>query len=151
MRSRSLRFVALSVCVLLASVTVWAQVERPYRNGSVWDLAFIRVKPGMGEAYMKYLTSQWKEMQEGRKKEGFILSYKVLETESHGQNDWNLILMTEYKDLATMEANEPKEDAFAQKLLGGDDKQMQGYEDRSKIREIVADRLAREVVLEPRR
>lgn len=33
-----------------------------------------------------------------------ILAYRVLTTEGHDQTDWNMLLMTEYKDLATMEA-----------------------------------------------
>lgn len=131
-------------------VSVYAQVKRPYRNGSVWNLAFIRTKPGMDTAYMNYLASDWKKNQEAAKKEGLILSYKILETEGHTPADWNLILMTEYKDLATMEANEPKADALAQRVIGDDQKQMLGYKDRSEIREVMGGRLAREVVLEPR-
>jgi hypothetical protein len=60
------------------------------------------------------------------------------------------MLMTEFKDLATMEANEDKGDALAQKMVGNDDKQMQGYKDRLEIREVMGDRLAREIVLEPK-
>ena len=141
---------ALVVTMLLLGVSVYAQVKRSYHNGSVWSIAFIRVKPGMGEAYMSYLTGQWKANQEAAKKEKLILSYKVIETENHGNDDWNLMLMTEYKDLATMEANEPKEDALAQKQIGDDTKQMQGYRERSEVREVMGNRLAREIVLEPR-
>jgi hypothetical protein len=135
---------------MLLGVTVYAQVSRPYRNGTVWDISFIRVKPGMNEAYMNYLCGQWKNMQEAQKSAGLILSYKVIGTEAHGSTDWNLMLMTEYKDLASMEANEQKAEAVAEKIVGDDQKQMQGYRDRSEIREIMADRLAREIVLEPR-
>ncbi|MFN2491692.1 MAG: hypothetical protein ABR501_02270 [Pyrinomonadaceae bacterium] len=35
-------------------------------------------------------------------------------------------------------------------MVGTDEKQMQGYKDRSEIREIMGDRLAREIVLEPK-
>jgi hypothetical protein len=83
------------------------------------------------------------------KKEGLILSYRVLTTEGHDQTDWNMLLMTEYKDLATMEANQQKGDAFFQKAVGDDQKQMQGYKDRLEIREVLGTRLAREIVLEP--
>ena len=85
-----------------------------------------------------------------RSNRGLILSYKVISTEAHGPGDWNLMLMTEYKDLATMEANDQKAEATAQKVVGDDSKMMQGYKDRSEIREIIGERLAREVVLEPR-
>jgi len=50
-----------------------------------------------------------------------------------------------------MEANQPKEDALIQRVIGDDEKQRQGYRERLEIREVLADRLAREIVLEPRR
>jgi hypothetical protein len=139
---------AFAITVLIAGLSVYAQVKRPYHSGSVWTVAFIRIKPGMDAAYMNYLASQWKAEQEALKKDGQILSYKVLAVEGHSAVDFNLMLMTEYKNLATMEANEDKADAVAQKVVGDDNKQMQGYKERSEIREIIGDRLAREIVLE---
>ena len=133
-----------------AALSVYAQVKRPYRNGSVWTVSMIHVKPGMDSAYLNYLATDWKRNQEAAKKEGLLLSYKVLVTEGHSPTDWDLLLMTEFKDLATMEANEGKADALAQKVVGDDQKQMQGYKDRSEIREVMGTRLAREIVLEPK-
>jgi hypothetical protein len=140
----------VTLLIAVTSISVYAQVRRPFRPGTVWTMAFIRMKPGMETAYLNYIAGTWKTNQEAAKKEGLILSYKVLTTEGHSPADFNIILMTEYKDLATMEANEPKADALAQKVEGDDTKQMQGYKDRAEIREIVGDRLAREMVLEPR-
>ncbi len=73
-----------------------------------------------------------------------------MSVEGHSPGEWNLMLMTEYKDLATLEAGEDKADALAQKMVGPDEKQMQGYKDRSEIREVMGNRLAREMVLEPK-
>src|SRR5215510_13914823 len=139
---------ALVVCLAALCVSVYAQVNRPYRNGTVWSVTFIRVKPGMDTAYLNYLAGQWKTTQEAAKKEGLIMSYKVLTTEGHSSQDWNLMLMTEAKDMATMEANESKMDALEQKMVGDDKKQMEGYTERSEIREVMGTRLAREMVLE---
>ena len=141
---------SLVLLALIVGVSVFAQVKRPYHNGSVWSIAFIRMKPGMETAYMNYLAGPWKANQEASKKEGLILSYKVIGAEGHTPADWNLMLMTEYKDLATMEANEDKGDALAQKMVGNDEKQMQGYRERVEIREVMGDRLAREIILEPK-
>lgn len=144
-------FVGLIVAILLAvSLVVFGQVRRPFRNGSVWNIAFIRMKPGMDTAYLNYIATDWKKNQEASKKEGLILSYKVLTTEAHGAGDFNILLMTEYKDLATMEANETKADNLAQVIVGDDQKQIQGYKERLEIREVLQDRLAREIILEPR-
>ena len=141
----------LVATLLLLSVSVYAQMSRPWRNSSVWQVAFIRIKPGMDTAYLTYLTGDWKKEQEAMKAEGMILSYKVLATEGHTAGDWNLMLMTEYKDLATMEANESKADTLAQRTIGNDEKQVQGYKERLEIREVMGTRLAREIILEPKR
>jgi hypothetical protein len=151
MRKQKIVFGALVLSLALLSVSVYAQMVRPYRNGSVWTLSFIRIKPGMDSAYLNYVANDWKRIQEAAKKEGLILSYKVLVTEGHTTGDWDLILMTEVKDLATLEANEKKADALGQRLVGDDQKQMQGYRDRADIREVMGNRLAREIVLEPER
>ena len=142
----------LAVCLLLLGAAVYAQMVRPTHEGSVWELSFIRMKPGFESAYMKYLAGDWKKEQEAMKAEGITLSYKVIGTEAHTTGDWNLILMVEYKNLATMEANAAKADALAQRIFpGGDEKVMQGYKERSEIREVMGTRLAREVILEPKK
>jgi len=152
MKLNSKSIASLVVLVLtLGGVVVFAQVNRPYRNGSVWNIGFVQMKPGMETAYLNYVAGDWKREQEALKKDGQIISYKVLTTEAHGSGDWNIMLMTEYKDMATMEANEAKADNLLQTVIGSDEKQMQGYRDRLQIREVLESRLAREIVLEPRR
>ena len=141
---------SLVLFLLIVGISVFAQVNRPFHNGSVWNIAFIRMKPGMETAYLNYLAGPWKTNQEASKKEGIILSYKVLTVEGHTPGEWNVMLMTEYKNLAALEANEDKADALAQKVVGDDEKQRQGYRDRLEIREVIGDRLAREIVLEPK-
>ncbi len=151
MKFNRITVASLIALVLTLSVAVFAQVNRPYRNGSVWGISFIQMKPGMDTAYLNYIATDWKRNQEALKKDGQSISYKVLTTEAHGSGDWNIMLMTEYKDMATMEANEAKADNLLQTVVGTDEKQMQGYRDRLQIREVMESRLAREIVLEPRR
>lgn len=141
---------SLVALVLTLSVVVFAQVNRPYRNGTVWSIGFIKMKPGMETAYLTYVAGDWKREQDALKKDGQIISYKILQTEAHGSTDWNLMLLTEYKDLATYEKNQEKADALLQTVIGNDEKQRQGYRERLEIREVLADRLAREIVLEPK-
>ena len=150
MNLRRMLISSITLMVLIVGVSVFAQVNRPYHNGSVWNISFIRMKPGMETAYLDYLAGSWKANQEAAKKEGLILSYKVISTEGHNPGDWNVMLMTEYKDLATMEANEDKGDALTQKVVGPDEKQRQGYRERLEIREVMGERLAREIRLEPK-
>jgi hypothetical protein len=143
--------IGLCIGILLLGVSVYAQIVRPTHHGSAWQISFIHVKPGMDTAYAKYLANDWKKEQDALKADGIVLSYKVVESEAHNPADWNLMLMSEYKDLASVEANQEKTDALLQKMFGGDDKVMQGYKERSDIREVLGVRLAREVILEPKK
>jgi hypothetical protein len=150
MKFRKILVGSLVLSVLVVAVTAYAQVKRPFHSGSVWNIAFIRMKPGMETAYLNHLAGSWKNNQEAMKKEGVVLSYKVITTEGHTPGDWNVMLMTEYKNLAALEANEEKADTIAQRIVGDDEKQRQGYRERLEIREVMGDRLAREIVLSPK-
>jgi len=128
-----------------------AMPVRSFHDGPVWTLTFIHTKPGLSLRYMEYLASEWKKEQDALKKAGLILDYKVIGTESHSPDDWDLMLMTEYKDLATLEANEDKMEAVAMQALDiNDQKMIEGYKERAGWRDILGDRLAREIILEPK-
>jgi hypothetical protein len=147
--TRSVLGVALAIS-LLCPLMALAQAAKPYHDGPVWEIAFIKTKAGMEDRYMRYLADEWKREQEAMKKAGYILDYKVIVTEAHGTQDFNVILMTEFKDLASMEANGDKAEALGQQLSGGQAKIESGYQDRASYREVLASRLAREIVLAPK-
>ena len=141
---------SLFVLMLTLNMVTSAQVKRPYHDGSGWVVGVISIKPGMDNAYKNYVATDWKKQQEALKKDGQIISYMVIQTEAHSTTDWNMLLLTEYKDLATYEANLGKADNLAQTVVGDDAKQMQGYRDRLLIRDVLGNRLARQIVLEPK-
>jgi len=142
-------FVAM---LLPASSFAQAAPARPFHDGTVWGIAFVKAKPGVGLNYMNWLATEWKTEQEALKKAGLILNYMVIETESHSPNDFDLMLMVEYKDLATMEANQDKAEAVANQALNSNDQKMiAGYQERASWREIIGNRLARQIVLEPKK
>jgi hypothetical protein len=150
MKLRSIIFIVISAVALSLSAIGYAQIKRPFHDGSVWDVSFIRMKPGMETAYMNYIASDWKKEQEAMKKAGISLSYKVIASEPHNPGDFNLMLMTEYKDLASMEASQQKADDLSQAVSGTDQQQMDGYKKRLEIREVLGTRLSREILLDPK-
>jgi hypothetical protein len=142
---------ALAVaCLLLFTLPLMAQ-SKPYHEGSVWQMQCIHVKAGMEDRYARYLAADWKREQDAMQKAGYVLSYKAISTEAHNPTDCNVILMTEYKDLTTMEANADKVEQLGQQLFGGTPKIEAGYNDRASYRDIIGTRLAREIVLEPKK
>lgn len=72
MKSKQIIVGAIVAIVMALSIVVVAQVSRLYRNGSVWNVAYIRVKPGMNAAYITYLATNWKKNQDAAKKEGLL-------------------------------------------------------------------------------
>jgi len=141
------------VAMLLPNLSpAQAMPVRPFHDGPVWDITFVKMKAGLGLNYMNFLASDWKKEQEALKQAGLILNYMVIETESHSPNDFDLMLMVEFKDLATMEANQDKMEAVAnQSLNSNDQKMIAGYQERASWREIIGERLARQIILEPKK
>ena len=150
MKTKRIAVGSFAVVLMIAAISVFAQINRPYHNGGVWNIGFIRIKPGMDTLYMNYVATQWKAEQEAQKKDGNILSYKVISVEAHTPGEFNLMLMTEYKSLAAMEASQDKAEAVAQKVVGDDAAQIKGYKERAEIRDVLGARLAREIILEPK-
>ena len=137
-------------CLLLFALPTMAQ-SKPYHEGSVWQMQCVHVKAGMEDRYARYLAGDWKKEQDAMQKAGYVLSYKAISTEAHNPTDCTVILMTEYKDLTTMEANADKAEQLGQQLFGGTPKIEAGYMDRASYRDIIGSRLAREIVLEPKK
>jgi hypothetical protein len=136
----------VSVLLLLA-VSVYGQVHKYYTPGSVWGVTTIRIHPGMDQAYLEYLDTQLKKESEISIKNGFMKSYKIL----RGQDDdtgWNMLILREYDSFASLEKNEEKADEVLRQATGIDDqKGMQGYIDRSKIRDVMGTKFMRELIL----
>ena len=138
---RTLKKVLLVGTLATAAATpVIGQVHKYFRPGT------IKMASGMDQTYMQYLAGQFKKSEEAQIKAGFEKSYKILRTMDDG-GAWNLLILREYANLAAIEVNEEKADALTQQVEGTDQVQMQGYQDRSKYREVVATRYAREVIL----
>lgn len=146
---RRTAYALVVICLLLSASPLLAQ-SKPYHNGSVWEIQLIHVKAGMEDRYARYLAGDWKKEMDAMKKAGYLISYKVLATESHTPTEANVVLMTEYKDLASMEANQDKAEQLGQQLFGGTPKIEAGYVDRASYRDVVGSRLAREIILEPK-
>jgi hypothetical protein len=120
---------------------------RNYKAGGVWVMLFVRVHPGQETLYFNYLDDVWKKQQEALKKEGIILSYKILQANAGYKEDYNVVLMTEYKDRTTMDENAALADTIVRGITGSDEKMALAFRDREKIRKIFGGKVTREVIL----
>ena len=138
--------VLIGVLAAIGAVPVIGQVHKFFTPGTVWTVTMIKMASGMDQAYLEYLDGQFKKGEEAQIKAGFQKSYKILRTMDDG-GAWNLLILREYTSLASLEANVEKADALLQQTDGTDAAQMKGYEDRSKYREVVGTKYARELIL----
>lgn len=86
--------------------------ESSYKLGTVWQADRVKVLPGQFENYLDYLAGRWKKIQEFAKKEGLVVSYRVLAVNSARADEPDLILIVEYKDYLTT----AQQEAFGKKL-----------------------------------
>lgn len=144
-RPLSLAPVALLVAGLAS--TGGAQ-ERPYTEGNVVVVSYIRVKPGMFDKYVKYLDTDYKKIMEAEKKAGVIVDYGVYTTPQEHEGDWNMVLRVVYKNMAALDNLRDKTEPLQHGVTNLSSEQAaQASIDRGAMRDPVGGRILRELVL----
>jgi len=131
--------------LLTVSPALRAAEELNYTEGSVFEMAFIRTLQGGYDAYMKFLETEWKPVNEAAKKEGLILSYDIGVTQAANKDDWDIVLVIEYKNMAALDGLEQKLRNVSEKIAGTNAKQEERSKDRNKIREVLGTKLVRQI------
>ena len=144
------RFVTLAACaalVVVGSGLVRAQSDAPYTEGPVWGITMVKTKAGMTDDYLKALAKIYKSTNDEMKKQGLIMDYKILIGNDATPQDFDILLMVEFKNMAAFDGLREKADPIADKILGSEDARRQGAIKRMEIREIMGNKLMREVTL----
>lgn len=119
----------------------------PFETGPVWDFAQVQTKDGHFNDYMKWLSTEWKAQEEALKKKGVIVDYKVYIAQDPRQNEPDIILATEYKNMAALDTPIAKQYAIQAEIAGSLVKADQEQAARGSIRTIMGDVLMREAIL----
>src|ERR1041385_1576278 len=142
----------LTLAVSAALFTAWsgicsAQSDAPYTEGSVWQITMVRTKPGMSDDYLKGRAKTFKGSLDEAKKQGLVMSYKILIGDAANAQDFDILLMVESKNMAAFDNAREKFDPIAQKVEGNADQQRATAVKRLDIRQILGDKVMREVTL----
>ena len=139
----------LPAALLLSLVSTGvAQQPRPYTEGPVSTFAYIRTKPGMFDKYMEYLDGNYKRLMDAQKKAGIILDYAVYSSPSATEDDWNVLLVTTYKNMAALDNLNDRTDPIAASTLNQNGEQAnQAFANRGEMRDAVSQRLLRQLIL----
>jgi hypothetical protein len=124
-----------------------AQSDAPYTEGSVWNITMVKTKFGMGDEYLKGLAKTFKGALDEAQKQNLIIDYKILLGEAATPQDFNILLMVESKNMAALDNAREKFDPIARKVEGTPDQQRATATKRLDIREILGNKLMREITL----
>lgn len=142
----------LTLAAIAALFTIWssfafAQSDAPYTEGPVWQITMVKTKYGMSDDYLKGLAKSFKGTLEEAKKQNLILDYKILIGDAANPQDFDILLMVESQNMASFDNSREKFDPIAKKIEGSLDQQRATATKRLEIREIVGDKLMREITL----
>jgi hypothetical protein len=137
-------FLPAILALALVSSSAIAQ-DLPYKEGSVWNVTMIKVKSGMFNTYIRDLAATRRPIMDEAKRQGLILSEKMLAGSSSSRDDFNMILLVEYKNWAAYDGLSAKFDGINSKMVGNEDKRMQINVKRADMREIVGNKDMQEV------
>jgi hypothetical protein len=132
----------LALLFVIPSIS-YSQDESVTEPVSVWNLTFVRTKANMGDDYLKNLKNTWGASMAAFEKEGLIESYMILDGNAFGDDDFDLILMVEFKNYATFDPNPERKAKFKQvqeqvaAAMGGEDKMESVVKNYPDMREIL--------------
>ena len=144
MNARRTIVAALAACMLAAPAV--AQDQRPYKDGPVVQMSYIKVKPGKFDDYMRYLAGPYRKLQEENKRTGLITSWNVYGVRAKTPNDADVVLVTTYPNMAALDRGDDF-DASSRRVMGSFSEQDKAFADRSTMREVLGSEIMREVVL----
>ena len=140
----------VSVCSAQNSASAAAtttQSTAPYTEDGVWQVTMVKTKPGMSDDYLTALATIFKSTNDEAKKQGIIKDYKILIGDAATQQDYDILLMIEYPNMAALDGLREKTDPIGAKIVGAEDQQRQLAVKRLEIREIMGDKTMREISL----
>lgn len=122
--------------------------DRPYSEGPVSIVTSVKVQPGMDDAYMAWLQSNWKKSLEAQKAAGIVLGYAVYGTQARSPAEPDLYLVVTYKNMATFDGLDDRVEPIMEKTFNSTQQQMAAASiERGKMRTIMGSEMIRELVL----
>src|SRR5438105_14771624 len=119
----------------------------PYTEGPVWVLTMIKTKAGLGDDYFKSISQTVKPVYDEEKKQKIILDYKILDGDASGAQDFNILIIVQYPNMAALDGLRDKMDPNVDKVMGPEDQRRATAVKRLDIREILATKTMREIRL----
>ncbi len=140
-----MKHIAVLSLAFVAAQAVAAD-EKPYTEGPITSVSFIRVKDGKTLDYVNYLKGTWRAEHEAEKKAGLVTEYHVYTVEPRHPGEANMILTVTHPNYATLD-KVAEFDAVVAKVEGSLKAADKGFADRGSMREVIGSELIQELIL----
>jgi hypothetical protein len=140
--------IAALIGMLLSGLTMTAHAQeaKPYKEGMVTDVSYIKIKTGRFDDYMRFLSTSYKANMEAQKKAGLIVGYNIYSVQAKSPREPDIILTTTYTNMAALDRTDDF-DAVSVKAIGPTAAQNKAAMDRDAMREVLGSERMRELVL----
>ncbi|MCE4557229.1 hypothetical protein [Pelomonas cellulosilytica] len=143
---KRLTTICLALVLAGASTFGWAQDAKPYKEGPVTEVSYIKIKPGRFDDYMQFLATSYRGLMDAQKKAGLILGYNIYSAQAKTPQEPDLILTVTYANMAALDRIDEAE-AVSAKVIGSQAAQNKATVERGPMRDILGSELIRELVL----
>jgi hypothetical protein len=142
----------LAAFFVMPSMAIAQDDDKVYEEGSVWNITFVKLKANKGDVYLKNLKNTWGTTMDKFVEEGLMESYMILYGESFGWDDFDLMLMIEFKNFAQYDPDPERDKKYKEiekQLMDsmGEDKMEATVESYDDMRKIFGTKTMRQITL----
>jgi hypothetical protein len=101
----------------------------------------------LDDDYLRQISGTVKPIYDEEKKQRIILDYKILQGDATGANDYNIVIMVQYPNMAALDGLREKMDPLIEKVMGNEDQRRATAVKHLDIREILRTKTMREITL----
>jgi hypothetical protein len=140
---------AVILLALLSSATPLSgqAPTRAYEDGVVWQLVFVRTKPGTFDHYMEALDRYFRLELEEAVRQGLLVDYKIITKWPASPDDWDVMIMEGYPNMAALDDFQAKWNAVDERVFATLRDRDEAIVDLGPLRTSLGRVIAREVLL----
>lgn len=141
----------LIAAVFTAQLAVHAQADKPYTEGSVFEISMIRTEANSQDEYLTRLNNFYIPVMRKAQEQGLILSFRVLAGHSANEDDFDVMLLIETASMAMMDPDATrtaKWDAIEKEVttsMGGEEKRKSFTAGLGEVRSYKGNKMMREM------
>jgi len=143
-----------AIAIVLGSTLVGTSsaqpTHRPYKEGEVENVSYIRTLPGQQTNYLRYIFGDYAKLMKAQKEAGMITGWSVAVGQTRGPEDADVVLTVRYANMAALDNLDDRGDAISKSVLNYTPEQAsEASVQRGQMRRQVGSELRRVLVASP--